>query len=126
MIDQIVNITKDDSGLEYLEVQNTHAVAKIALQGGHVVWWRPKSSAQDVLWLSSNARYEKGRSIRGGVPICWPWFGQHPTDGTFCNHGFARVIPWRLDKSIQLKNGATKIILKMLPTKEATKQLTYN
>jgi len=126
MIDQIVNITKDDSGLEYLEVQNTHAVAKIALQGGHVVWWRPKSSAQDVLWLSSNARYEKGRSIRGGVPICWPWFGQHPTDGTFCNHGFARVIPWRLAKSIQLKNGATKIILKMLPTKEATKQLTYN
>ena len=126
MIDQIVNITKDDSGLEYLEVQNTHAVAKIALQGGHVVWWRPKSSAQDVLWLSSNARYEKGRSIRGGVPICWPWFGQHPTDGTFCNHGFARVIPWRHAKSIQLKNGATKIILKMLPTKEATKQLTYN
>ena len=126
MIDQIVNITKDDSGLEYLEVQNTHAVAKIALQGGHVVWLRPKSSAQDVLWLSSNARYEKGRSIRGGVPICWPWFGQHPTDGTFCNHGFARVIPWRLAKSIQLKNGATKIILKMLPTKEATKQLTYN
>ena len=126
MIDQIVNITKDDSGLEYLEVQNTHAVAKIALQGGHVVWWRPKSSPQDVLWLSSNARYEKGRSIRGGVPICWPWFGQQPTDGTFCNHGFARVIPWRLAKSIQLKNGATKIILKMLPTKEATKQLTYN
>ena len=40
MIDQIVNITKDDSGLEYLEVQNTYAVAKIALQGGHVVWWR--------------------------------------------------------------------------------------
>jgi glucose-6-phosphate 1-epimerase len=111
MIDQIVNITKDDSGLEYLEVQNNYAVAKIALQGGHVVWWRPKSSAQDVLWLSSNARYEKGRSIRGGVPICWPWFGQHPTDGTFCNHGFARVIPWRLQ---------------MLPTKEATKQLTYD
>ena len=126
MIDQIVNITKDDSGLEYLEVQNNYAVAKIALQCGHVVWWRPKSSAQDVLWLSSNARYEKGRSIRGGVPICWPWFGQHPTDGTFCNHGFARVIPWRLDKSIQLKNGATKIILQMLPTKEATKQLTYD
>ena len=38
MIDQIVNITKDDSGLEYLEVKNNYAVAKIALKGGHVVW----------------------------------------------------------------------------------------
>ena len=126
MTTEVIKVTKDSSGLEFIEIQNNFAIAKIALQGGHVVWWRPKSSAQDVLWLSSNSRYEKGRSIRGGVPICWPWFGQHPTDGTYCNHGFARVIPWKLEKTTQLKNGATKVTLKMLPTPEALKQLTYN
>ena len=119
-------INKDVNGLEFLEISNKLAEAKIGLQGGHVAWWRPKSAAQDVLWLSSNARYEKGRSIRGGVPICWPWFGDHPTDGNFCVHGFARVIPWQVISVLELKNGSTKAILKLLPTPEAKKQLTYN
>ena len=119
-------INKDVNGLEFLEISNKLAEAKIGLQGGHVAWWRPKSATQDVLWLSSNARYEKGRSIRGGVPICWPWFGDHPTDGNFCVHGFARVIPWQVISVLELKNGSTKAILKLLPTSEAKKQLTYN
>ena len=121
-----VKVAKEANGLEFLLINNLHAEAKISLQGGHVTWWRPKATKQDVLWLSTNARYEKGRSIRGGIPICWPWFGDHPTDGNFCIHGFARVIPWRLDKIIDLKNGSTKLILKMLPTEDALRQLTYN
>ena len=67
MTNEIMKVTQDESGLEYIEIDNNLAEAKIALQGGHVVWWRPKSTAHDVLWLSTNARYEKGRSIRGGV-----------------------------------------------------------
>ena len=121
-----IKITDGNDGLQFIEIDNSLAVARIALQGGHVDWWRPKSTNQDVLWRSSNARYEKGRSIRGGVPICWPWFGKHPTDDSFCVHGFARVIPWKLLESSQLKNGATKVILKMLPTEAVTKQLTYS
>ena len=120
-----IKIIDEADGLQFIEIDNSLAVARVALQGGHVDWWRPKSTKQDVLWRSSNARYEKGRSIRGGVPICWPWFGKHPTDGSFCAHGFARVIPWKLLESTQLKNGATKIVLTMIPTEEATKQLTY-
>lgn len=120
-----IKITSETNGLQFIEIDNSLAVARIALQGAHVDWWRPKSAKHDVLWLSSNARYESGRSIRGGVPICWPWFGKHPTDDSFCVHGFARVIPWKLLESSQLKNGATKLILKMLPTDAVTKQLTY-
>ena len=60
------------------------------------------------------------------IPICWPWFGEHPTDNSFCSHGFARVIPWELVESSDLKNGATKIVLKMIPTETVKKQLTYN
>ncbi|MDC0423415.1 D-hexose-6-phosphate mutarotase [Methylophilaceae bacterium] len=121
-----IRIIDEADGLQFIEIDNSLAVGRIALQGGHVDWWRPKSAKQDVLWRSSNARYEKGRSIRGGVPICWPWFGKHPTDGSFCAHGFARVIPWKLLESVQLKNGATKIVLTMIPTEAVTKQLTYS
>ena len=112
--------------LQYLKINNPLAEATVSLQGAHVSWWRPKSTSEDVLWLSTNARYEKGRSIRGGVPIVWPWFGQHPTNNSYCVHGFARVIPWELAKSEDLKNGVTKLYLKMKPTDEVKKQLTYN
>jgi len=94
-----VRLVKDANGLDYLEINNRHASAKIALQGAHVMHWQPKAAAEPVLWLSSNARYVEARSIRGGVPICWPWFGAHPTDSSYCPHGFARVIPWQLVKS---------------------------
>lgn len=120
-----VTQTRDENGLEYLEIDNPIATGKIALQGAHLMGWHPKFLADPVLWLSSNARYVKGRSIRGGVPICWPWFGAHPTDSTFCPHGFARVIPWRVMDVDSTPTGATRIILEMQQTPEAQRQLSY-
>jgi len=116
---------KDENGLAYIEIDNRHATAKIALQGGHVMQWQPKSASEPVLWLSSNARYIEGRSIRGGVPICWPWFGAHPTDSSYCPHGFARVITWKVMNVCQLPNGTTRLLLEMPLTEVAKKQLSY-
>ncbi|BEV09057.1 MULTISPECIES: D-hexose-6-phosphate mutarotase [unclassified Methylophilus] len=120
-----VNQWQDENGLQYLEIDNPLATGKIALQGAHVMHWQPKFLSHPVLWLSSNARYVKGRSIRGGVPICWPWFGAHPTDSTLCPHGFARVIPWRVMDIDATPTGATRIILEMQQTPEAQRQLSY-
>lgn len=117
--------TRDDNGLEYLEIDNTHAKGRIALQGAHIMEWQLKFQTQPVFWMSSNARFVKSRSIRGGVPICWPWFGAHPTDSTFCPHGFARVIPWRVTDVDATSTGATRIILEMLDTPETKRQLSY-
>lgn len=120
-----VRFVKDENGLEYVEIDNRHATAKLALQGAHMMHWQPKSTAQPVLWLSGNARYTPGRSIRGGVPICWPWFGAHPTDSSYCPHGFARVIPWQLKKSNRLGNGTTRLLLQMTETDVTKRQLSY-
>jgi glucose-6-phosphate 1-epimerase len=125
MIQPQMQFTQDENGLEYIEINNPLATAKIALQGGHVLTWQPKSQAESVLWLSSNARYVKGRSVRGGIPICWPWFGAHPTDSTLCAHGFARVIPWQLVDADTLRNGATRLFLQMMETAESRRQLSY-
>lgn len=120
-----IKITEDENGLHYIEVDNTFAKAKIALQGAHIMHWQPKTEKHPVLWLSDHARYVKGRSIRGGVPICWPWFGAHPTDSSLCPHGFARVIPWQLIDVDSTYSGATRIALQMIQTKEAERQLSY-
>lgn len=121
-----ITISEDANGLKYLEVNNPLASAKIALQGGHVIHWQPKTEKQAVLWLSEHARYVKGRSIRGGVPICWPWFGAHPTDSSLCPHGFARVIPWQMLDADSTDTGATRIVLQMLDTSESKRQLSYD
>ena len=118
-------ITQNEIGLKFITIDNRLASAKIALQGAHIMQWKPHDIKNEVLWLSSNTRYMHGRSIRGGVPICWPWFGAHPTDGSFCPHGFARVILWRINEVIDLENGATKVTFVMLPTPEVNRQLSY-
>ena len=64
-----VRFTKDENGLDYIEIENRHATAKLALQGGHIMHWQPRHTAEPVLWLSKESRYETGRSIRGGIPL---------------------------------------------------------
>ena len=120
-----LKFSEDEQGLKFIEIDNALASAKIALQGAHVMHWQPKSAADPVLWLSSQARNVKGRSIRGGVPLCWPWFGAHPTDSSYCTHGFARVIPWELTDAETLRNGATRLVLHMQETTESKRQLSY-
>jgi glucose-6-phosphate 1-epimerase len=124
-IEPHLQIVKDENGLEYIEINNPECTAKIALQGGHVMHWQPKNESTPVLWMSPNARREKGRSIRGGIPICWPWFGAHATDSALCMHGFARVIPWQLIDAEPLKNGSTRLHLQMMETAETRRQLSY-
>lgn len=65
--------------------------AAITLQGAHLLAWQPNGD-QPVIWLSDNTPFKDGVAIRGGVPICWPWFG--PVNNPA--HGFARNVTWQL------------------------------
>lgn len=96
-------------GLVFAEVDNAQATASICLQGAHLVTWKPKSEAEPVIWVSDMAKYGPGKSIRGGVPICWPWFGPHATEKAFPGHGFARTVMWQVTGSETLADGATRI-----------------
>lgn len=84
-----------EGGLERLRVTGPAGAAEIYLHGAHVTRWHP-TGEDDVLFLSSRSRFTAGSAIRGGVPICFPWFGPHRTDPSAPAHGFARVLPWRL------------------------------
>lgn len=109
-------------GLTVMEVINVHGSAAIALQGGHVMSWRPESQAEPVIWLSGAAKFLPGKSIRGGVPVCWPWFGPRANDATLPAHGFARTVPWEVTATRRLADGAIEIALKLVET-EGTRSI---
>jgi D-hexose-6-phosphate mutarotase len=99
------------NGLLIADLANPFATGSICLQGGHLLGWQPRTQAAPVIWLSEAARFEPGRAIRGGVPVCWPWFGGHPTDASLPSHGFARTAPWTVTACTPQADGATRIAL---------------
>ena len=80
------------AGLPVAEITTAPCSARIALQGAHVLAWQPAGQSP-VLWVSSAAVYATGQAVRGGVPVCWPWFGAR--DGLPA-HGFVRTRLWDL------------------------------
>ncbi|MBN2782960.1 MAG: hypothetical protein JXQ66_06940 [Campylobacterales bacterium] len=69
----MVEIKTLDNGFEYIEIINQNAKAKIALQGAYIFSYE---TFKEHLWVSKLSCLKKGKAIRGGVPICWPWFGK--------------------------------------------------
>ena len=100
-----------DAGLPMLLVENRQARAVIALQGAHVMSFQPKGQ-REMLWISPKTLFESGKPIRGGIPLCLPWFGPHSEDKTWL-HGFARTRPWTLVGSDTLADGATRLVLEL-------------
>jgi glucose-6-phosphate 1-epimerase len=66
-------------GLPVAAVNNGHAAATVALLGGQVLSYQPHGH-DPVLWVSKRSHFQVGRPVRGGIPVCWPWFGAHPED----------------------------------------------
>lgn len=103
----------DASGLVVAEINNAQATASLCLQGAHLMSWQPKSQSKPVIWLSRDAKLAAGKSIRGGAPVCWPWFGAHASEAGFPGHGYARTVPWHVIESGTEPNGATRLTLRL-------------
>ncbi len=100
-------------GLAVAEVTNPQGSACIALQGAHLMTWTPRGH-KPVIWLSRAAKFAPGKSIRGGVPICWPWFGPHASHAALPAHGFARTVPWEVIGAQMLADGATRLDFRLI------------
>jgi glucose-6-phosphate 1-epimerase len=98
-------------GWPYIEVANEQATALISLYGGQVLAFKPRNAARDLLFVSDNAYYQTGKAIKGGTPICWPWFGPDPKGLGRPNHGFARNRLWEIKRTEALPGGATQVVL---------------
>lgn len=95
-------------GLPVLEIKNKFSHTLVCLQGAHVLSFTP-AGGQDLLWISPRSVFNAGEPIRGGIPLCLPWFGPYH-DGSMV-HGFARLRAWELTDIKELDNGTHSVEL---------------
>ncbi|OJZ17174.1 MAG: dihydroxy-acid dehydratase [Thiobacillus sp. 65-29] len=109
-------------GLTYIDIDNHGGRATLCLQGAHVVSYRPKSQQAPVVWVSDAAKFAPGKSIRGGVPVCWPWFGAHASEPGYPAHGFARTVAWEVTGTRRRNDARTEITLQLVDSEETRAQ----
>jgi D-hexose-6-phosphate mutarotase len=94
-----VRIERGSGGLDRLVIEAAEAIAHVYLHGAHVTHFQPRGTPP-VLFLSCESRFDggmPGKAIRGGVPLCFPWFGPKLGDAAAPAHGFARLLAWEVD-----------------------------
>jgi glucose-6-phosphate 1-epimerase len=117
----IVSRAKGRGGLDLIKVCNDFAEAEIFLYAANIAHFQPKGR-KPLLWMSPRSPFEEGKNLRGGVPICWPWFGPNKSNKAFPMHGFARNRVWTPESAATLADGRTRISL-ILKDDEGTKAL---
>jgi glucose-6-phosphate 1-epimerase len=104
-----VEIEASPLGGPVVRLSGAGSTATVALQGAQVLGWAPEGAAP-VLWLSPVERLGTEKPVRGGIPVCWPWFATHPSDPGRPNHGFVRTRPWSI-VSTAGEPAASKVVL---------------
>ncbi len=105
-------------GLPMIQVTSSKANALISIHAGQVLSYQPGNESEDVMFLSEKAYYQDGKAIKGGAPICWPWFGPDPEGKGRPGHGFVRNRPWNVIATEATGNGDIKITLGLSDTEE--------
>jgi glucose-6-phosphate 1-epimerase len=110
-----VSFRADEGGMLVADIANAASKASIALQGAHLLSWEPVGE-KPVIWLSPAAKFAPGKSVRGGVPVCWPWFGPHSGEKEFPAHGHARTVAWEVLTTAALDDHHSKITFRLIHT----------
>lgn len=100
-------------GLERFDISTPLGTAEIYSHGAHLARWQPSHAAAPVLWMSGHSYFQQDKPIRGGVPVCFPWFGPHPEDSTVPAHGFARISPWTLCEARESRDGTVTLAFEL-------------
>jgi glucose-6-phosphate 1-epimerase len=115
----IAEIAEGNGGLRKVRVATAEATGELNLLGANVTSWKPEGR-EEVFFVSSQSRWEDGRAIRGGVPICFPWFGAKADDPRAPAHGFVRTKLWQLESIEQA--GAAVIVSMFTESDEDTRR----
>ncbi len=105
-------------GLSMIQVNSPKAKALISIHAGQVLSFKPANEPEDIMFLSEKAYYQDGKAIKGGAPVCWPWFGADPEGKERPGHGFVRNRPWNVLATEVTANGDIKVTLGLVDTHE--------
>ena len=91
----IAKIVNGNGEMPKVQITSPTASAEVYLHGAQVTSWRP-TDADEVIFLSKQSRFEDGKAIRGGIPVCFPWFRAKADNPQAPAHGFVRTRSWQL------------------------------
>jgi len=111
--------------LPRITVNAETCAAEQYLHGATVTHWQP-AGHEPVLFTSAHAQYRDGKAIRGGVPICFPWFGDHPADPDAPAHGLVRAKPWHLVQTALGPDGVDVDLVTHLDQLHADFRVTFS
>ena len=119
-----VKFVEGKGGFSVMEINNEHAQATISIYAGQVLSFKPVNQSE-VMFLSSKAYYQEGKAMKGGAPICWPWFGPDPEERR-SSHGFVRNRLWQMRDVASTQDGATKVTMGLVDTAETREIWDYS
>jgi glucose-6-phosphate 1-epimerase len=99
-------VLADEAGIPKVCITTPQCKGEMHLHGAQVTSWEP-AGAEEVIFLSRQARWEEGKAIRGGIPICFPWFRAKADDSHAPAHGVVRTKIWTLESIEQNPGGIT-------------------
>jgi glucose-6-phosphate 1-epimerase len=111
-IGSILKIQSDKYSNKKIVIENKFSCAEIYLLGANLTHFQPKGE-EKVIFDGKDSYILPNKSAHFGIPICWPWFGPHPTDSTLPQHGFARNMLWEIIETKTLKTGETSVTLQL-------------
>ncbi|AIR89671.1 aldose epimerase [Pseudomonas cremoricolorata] len=89
---------------DVLVIEHPVCQAVFARQGAQLLHFQPSGERP---WLWCAEQWPHVGAIRGGVPVCWPWYGRHPSEDLWPTHGWARLLDWQLIDSAEDAQGVT-------------------
>ncbi len=107
----VVEFEDGNGDLTKVVIAAAGSVAEVYLLGGHVTRWLPEGG-RDVLWLSRQSQYEVGKPIRGGIPVCLPWFGPLEGDPSAPMHGYVRLALMNFESVTMNDDGGVSVVLR--------------
>lgn len=109
-IENILSIHAYEGMGSKIIINNIFAQAEIYLKGAHLSHFQPHNQ-EKVIFDGKESYFLPHKNAHFGIPICWPWFGPHPTDKHKPQHGFARNMLWKVKETSTLPQGETKVVL---------------
>jgi glucose-6-phosphate 1-epimerase len=100
----VAKVSEGNGGLARVQVTGAFGEGEMYLHGAHVTSWKPAGN-EEAVFISTKARWEEGQAIRGGIPICFPWFRGKSDDPHAPAHGVVRTKTWQLESIVESENG---------------------
>jgi glucose-6-phosphate 1-epimerase len=100
----VATICEGNGGLPRIRITGSLSEGEMYLHGAQVTSWKP-AGQDEVLFLSAKSRWQEGQAIRGGIPICFPWFRAKADNPEAPAHGFVRTRGWQLDSIVEEELG---------------------